>query len=53
MLDRITLSADDKVVSEEPLLTEINQRIRDVRVGPEGALYVLTDGTSLLKLTPK
>jgi len=53
MLDRLTLSADDKVVSEEPLLTELDQRIRDVRVGPDGALYVLTDGTSLIKIVPK
>ncbi|MES2292532.1 MAG: PQQ-dependent sugar dehydrogenase [Pseudomonadota bacterium] len=53
MLDHITLSADNKVLSEEPLLTELDQRIRDVRVGPDGALYVLTDGSSLLKLTPK
>src|ERR1700704_4689336 len=27
---------DDKVVSEEPLLTELNTRIREVRVGPDG-----------------
>ncbi len=53
LLDRLTLSADDKVVSEEPLLTELHQRIRDVRVGPDGALYVLTDTSSLIKVTPK
>ena len=53
MLDRLTLSADDKVVSEEPLLVETRSRIRDVRIGPEGAVYVLTDAGKLLKLTPK
>lgn len=53
LLDRLTLSADDKVISEEPLLTELHQRIRDVRVGPEGAVYVLTDTNFLIKLTPK
>jgi aldose sugar dehydrogenase len=64
MLDRLTI-AKDKVVAEEPLLTELRARIRDVRVGPDGAVYVLTDsGTGsmsantpptsrLLKLTPK
>jgi glucose/arabinose dehydrogenase len=64
VLDRLTL-ANDKVVAEEPLLTELRTRIRDVRVGPDGAVYVLTDsGTAsvspntpptskLLKLTPK
>jgi len=63
-LDRLTI-VDDKVVSEEPLLTELNTRIRDVRVGPDGAVYVLTDSgtpsmsyrtpltSKLLKLTPK
>jgi glucose/arabinose dehydrogenase len=64
MLDRLTI-VNDKVVAEEPLLTELHSRIRDVRVGPDGAVYVLTDsGTAsvspntpstskLLKLTPK
>jgi aldose sugar dehydrogenase len=53
LVDRLTLSSDDKVVSEEPLLNELHTRIRDVRVGPEGAVYVLTDATTLLKITPK
>jgi glucose/arabinose dehydrogenase len=64
MLDRLTI-VNDKVVAEEPLLTDLRARIRDVRVGPDGAVYVLTDsGTAsisprtpptskLLKLTPK
>ena len=55
MLDRLTMNGD-KVVSEEPLLVELHSRIRDVRVGPEGAVYVLTDSATegkLLKLTPK
>ena len=52
-LVRLTVK-DDKVVSEEPLLTELRARIRDVRVGPDGAIYVLTDDdTNLLKVTPK
>lgn len=33
----------DRVVHEERLLGELNQRIRDVRQGPDGYLYVLTD----------
>ena len=45
----------DKVVGEERLLTDLKERIRDVRVGPDGALYLLTDSAkaSLLKLVPK
>jgi glucose/arabinose dehydrogenase len=64
VLDRLTI-VNDKVVAEEPLLTDLHTRIRDVRVGPDGAVYVLTDSgtgtvspntprtSKLLKLTPK
>ena len=43
---------DDKVVHEERLLGELKARIRDVRQGPDGYLYVLTDDDSgkLLKV---
>jgi glucose/arabinose dehydrogenase len=63
-LDRLAIK-NDKVVAEEPLLTELRARIRDVRVGPDGAVYLLTDsGTGtvspntpftsrLFKLTPR
>ena len=52
-LFRLELSNDDKVVNEEPLLTDLNERIRDVRVFRDGAVYVLTDSPAgkLLKLT--
>jgi glucose/arabinose dehydrogenase len=42
------------VVGEERLLKEIGARIRDVRVGPDGAVYVLTDEDDgkLLRLDP-
>ena len=33
----------DKIVHEERLLGQLNARIRDVRVGPDGFVYVLTD----------
>lgn len=44
----------DKVGHEERLLGDMAQRIRDVREGPDGAIYLLTDETDgkLLKLTP-
>ena len=41
-LIRLSLEGD-KVVGEERLLEEKNWRIRDVRVGPDGWLYLLTD----------
>jgi glucose/arabinose dehydrogenase len=45
---------DNKVVGEEPLLANLDARIRVVRMGPDGALYVLTDsgGASISASTP-
>jgi aldose sugar dehydrogenase len=42
-------------VGEERLLADLGERIRDVNVGPDGALYVLTDENDgrILKLVPK
>jgi len=44
-----------KVVGQYRLLTERDQRFRDVRQAPDGAVYVLTDSAvgQLLKITPK
>ncbi|MGC4028048.1 MAG: PQQ-dependent sugar dehydrogenase [Steroidobacteraceae bacterium] len=44
----------DRVVGEEWLLQQRNMRVRDVRQGPDGALYVLADGpqSTLLRLRP-
>src|SRR5206468_354726 len=44
-----------KVTEEEHLLVERGKRLRDVRQGPDGALYVLTDEDpgELLRLVPK
>jgi glucose/arabinose dehydrogenase len=43
-----------RVTHEERLLKEIGARVRDVRVGPDGLLYVLTDESNgrLLRLEP-
>ncbi len=43
-----------EVVAEEVLLKDRGDRIRDVRVGPDGAVYLLVDegNGSILKLTP-
>jgi len=39
----------------ETLLTELHQRIRDVRQGPDGLIYVVTDEDdgALLRLEPE
>lgn len=43
-----------QVVGQELLFSELGERMRDVRVGPEGALYLLTDSTDgrVLRVTP-
>ena len=51
----IRLSLDgDKIVGEERLLGDLGKRIRDVRVGEDGKVYVLTDEDDgqLLELVP-
>jgi glucose/arabinose dehydrogenase len=49
----ITLDGD-KVVNRRPMLQARWGRIRDVRQGPDGWLYVLTDGAQgkLLRVGP-
>jgi glucose/arabinose dehydrogenase len=44
----------EKVVSEERLLKGVLGRIRDVRAGPDGFLYLLTDESNgkLVRLEP-
>jgi glucose/arabinose dehydrogenase len=49
-LFRIVLDGDRPVL-QETILHGVN-RIRDVRVGPEGYVYVLTDAGQLLRLVP-
>jgi aldose sugar dehydrogenase len=43
-----------KVTHEERLLEDLGERIRDVRQGPDGLIYLLTDSDDgrLLRLTP-
>ncbi len=45
----------DRVTAEEHLLTDRGQRIRDVKQGPDGALYVVTDQANgeLWRIHPK
>ncbi|MCW2095703.1 PQQ-dependent sugar dehydrogenase [Lelliottia amnigena] len=53
--DVIVLSVDgNKVTEEGRILGDKGNRIRDVRVGPDGYLYVLTDESDgqLLKVSP-
>jgi glucose/arabinose dehydrogenase len=51
---RETFDAQGKPTSQERLLTELGQRFRDVREGPDGFVYLLTDETAgaVLKIEP-
>jgi glucose/arabinose dehydrogenase len=52
-LRRITFE-QGRPIQREPILTELHQRIRDVRQGPDGLLYLLTDENpgAVLKIEP-
>jgi len=56
-LNRVELSQPfgGKVIKEHKLLEDLGQRVRDVRQGPDGWLYVLTDSTrgQLIRLVLK
>jgi glucose/arabinose dehydrogenase len=53
LLVRLTL-ADDRVTREERYLAHLRERIRDVRQGPDGLLYLLTDSPEgrILRVAP-
>ena len=53
-LERIVLNDKLEEMDREYLLAELKQRIRDVRQGPDGLLYVLTDEEegALLRIEP-
>lgn len=53
-LQRITFAENGQPIQREPILAQLRQRIRDVRPGPDGLLYVLTDQNPgvLLRIEP-
>jgi glucose/arabinose dehydrogenase len=53
-LERIVFNAKFEELRRESLLTDLRQRIRDVRQGPDGLLYLLTeeDDGALLRIEP-
>lgn len=52
-LNRLELDGE-RIVREERLLKDLQERIRDVRMGPDGALWLLTDNPQgrILRLVP-
>lgn len=53
MLVRLELG-DEEVLEESRLLEELGERLRDVRQGPDGRIYLLTDSAegALLRIEP-
>ena len=58
-LERIVFNAETEELRRESMLNELKQRIREVRQGPDGLLYLLTDedegrlsGGALLRIEP-
>ena len=53
-LERIVLNDNLEELRRERMLTDLRQRIRDVRQGPDGLLYVITDEDdgALLRIEP-
>ena len=53
-IERIVFNDEWEEIRREAFLTELRQRIRDVRPGPDGLLYVLTDEDqgALLRIEP-
>ena len=53
-IERIVFNRRGEEIRREGILTELKQRIRDVRQGPDGYLYVLTDEDDavLLRIQP-
>ncbi|UXY14160.1 PQQ-dependent sugar dehydrogenase [Chitiniphilus purpureus] len=54
MLVRLALDGE-RIVGEERLLTDLEQRVRDVRQGPDGWVYLLTDADpgAVLRVVPR
>ena len=53
-LVRMVLSPEGHVIATEQMLGDLGQRLRDVRVAPDGSIYLLTDETAgaVLRITP-
>ena len=53
-LERIVFNAKMEEIRRESMLTELRQRVREVRQGPDGFVYLLTDEDpgALIRLEP-
>ena len=53
-VERILINDKMQELRRESLLSELHQRIRDIRQGPDGLLYLLTDSDpgAVLRIEP-
>jgi glucose/arabinose dehydrogenase len=53
-LDRVLMNANMEELRRETLLADLHQRIRDVKQGPDGLLYLATDESNgaILRIEP-
>ena len=51
-LNHLTL-AENRITGENRLLASLRARVREVLAGPDGKLYISTDGGSIFKLSPR
>jgi glucose/arabinose dehydrogenase len=52
-LNRIMLSDSGKVIDEERMLEDLDERIRALAQGPEGWIYLSTDSGKILRIRPR
>ena len=52
-LNRLSLDGNQKVIRQERMLESWQERIRNVKTGPDGYIYFSTDSGSIMRLVPK
>jgi glucose/arabinose dehydrogenase len=51
-LHRIVFDKNRKLLKEEKLLTDLDERFRQVKMGPDGLIYLSTDSGKILRVKP-
>lgn len=49
---RLVLDKNRKILKEEELLSDLGERFRQVKMGPDGLIYLSTDSGKILRLKP-
>ena len=51
-LHRIVIDKSRKLIKQENLLSDLNERFRQVKTGPDGMIYLSTDSGKIIRLKP-